>query len=286
MTGFIAVDWGTTNRRAYQIVGGVAVETFRDDCGAKAMAGGDYAAGVAAIRDRLGDLPMLLAGMVGSTIGWHEVPYVAAPAGFPALAAAVHAVDARTAIVPGLSFVDEARVDVMRGEEVQLMGAVAAGLAPPDALLCQPGTHCTWARMAGGEVAGFATAMTGEMFALLKQHSILSSQLQGAVAPTPAFLRGVARGAAGDLTTALFGVRAAGVLGRLAPDDAPSFASGILIGADVASNARGADVHILADPALGALYAAAVGALGGTATIVDSHAAFVAGMVAIQELRK
>lgn len=283
---FIAVDWGTTNRRAYRIEYGAVAATFRDDRGVKAMAGQGYEAEVAAIRDRLGDLPMLMAGMVGSTIGWREAPYAAVPAGLHALAASLLAIDDRTAIVPGLSLNDGTRADVMRGEEVQLLGAIAAGLAPADALLCQPGTHCKWARMAAGEVAQFATAMTGELFALLKDHSILGAQLSSEVTPGPAFVEGVRRGAQGDLATALFGIRAASVLGTLMPNDAPSRASGILIGADVAAQVRAHDtVHILADPALGALYASAVETLGGTAKLVDSHAAFVAGIVAIQELR-
>lgn len=283
---FIAVDWGTTNRRAYRIEQGAVAATFRDDRGVKAMAGHGYEADVAALRDRLGDLPMLMAGMVGSTIGWREAPYAGLPAGLPALASSLLAIDERTAIVPGLSLNDGTRSDVMRGEEVQLLGAVAAGLAPANALLCQPGTHCKWVRMAGSEVAHFATAMTGELFALLKNHSILGPQLTGEVLPGPAFIDGVRRGAENDLATALFGIRAASVLGTLPPADGASRASGILIGADVAAQVRRGDaVHILADPTLGALYASAIETLGGTATLIDSHAAFVAGIVAIQELR-
>jgi 2-dehydro-3-deoxygalactonokinase len=282
---FLAIDWGTTNRRAYRIERGAVADTVRDDRGVRSMAGRDYAAEIAAIRDRLGDLPVLIAGMAGSTIGWREAPYVPVPAGLPSLARALLAIDARTAIVPGLSL-DGVRADVMRGEEVQLLGAAVAGLAPADALLCQPGTHCKWARMADGEVAHFATAMTGELFALLKDHSILGPQLSVEIAPGDAFAAGVRRGARGDLATALFGIRAESVLGRIDPMDTASRASGILIGADVAAQVHSGDtVHILADAALGALYASAIETLGGTATLVDSHAAFVAGIAAIQELR-
>jgi len=285
-SAFIAVDWGTTNRRAYRIEHGAVAATSRDDRGVKAMAGRDYEVEVATIREQLGDLPILMAGMVGSTIGWREAPYVRAPAGLAALADALFAIDARTAIVPGMSFDDGTRADVMRGEEVQLLGAVAAGLVPADALLCQPGTHCKWARMAGGDVAQFATAMTGELFALLGEHSILAAQLTGEIVLGPAFIEGVRRGARGDLATALFGIRAESLLGMLDPSDAPGRTSGILIGADVAAQIHAGDsVHILADRTLGALYASAVETLGGTATTVDSHAAFVAGIVAIQELR-
>jgi len=285
MTSFIAVDWGTSNRRAFRIEDGHVVASERDDRGAASVAAADYPAEVAGIRQRLGDLPMLLAGMVGSNIGWRAVPYVAAPAGIPEIAAALDRIDARTAIVPGLSYRDGSHADVMRGEEVQLLGAVAADLVPPDALLCQPGTHCKWASVEAGRITRFTTAMTGELFALLRTHGLLARQLGHPVEPGTAFLAGVTEGAKRDLAASLFAIRARGVLGLADDADAASFASGLLIGADTAARiAPGATVHILADPALGALYATAIDALGGRAHHIDSQAAFVAGITRIQEL--
>lgn len=284
---FIAVDWGTTNRRAFLIEDGRVVRTDRDARGAAAVARADYPGEVAGLRARLGDLPMLLAGMVGSTIGWREVAYVAAPADLLNLAAALTWIDSHTAIVPGVSFAGEGRADVMRGEEVQLLGAAAAGMVPEDALLCQPGTHCKWAALEGGRIARFVTAMTGELFAMLRTHGLLARQLGGAVTDCAAFRDGVAEGARRDLAASLFGIRASGVLGLRDDADAASFASGLLIGADVATRlAEHGDgtVFVLADPALGALYAAAIGAIGCEAQIIDSHGAFVAGMTRIREL--
>ncbi len=280
---FIAVDWGTTNRRTFLIEDGRAVRSERDANGAAAVT--DFPAEVAAIRGRFGDLPMLLAGMVGSNIGWREVPYVPVPAALGDLAAALHRIDGRTAIVPGLCYLADRRADVMRGEEVQLLGAAAANLVPADALLCQPGTHCKWAVLEGGRIARFTTAMTGELFALLRTHGLLARQLGGNVADGPAFREGVAEGARRDLAASLFGIRAAGVLGRR--DDAAAYASGLLIGSDVAvrlAEEPGQRIHILADPALGSLYAAAIAALGGSATRVDSHAAFLAGITRLWDL--
>lgn len=282
---FIAVDWGTTNRRVFVIEDGAVVDTARDGRGAAAVQ--DYPAEVAAIRAAHGDLPMLLAGMVGSTIGWQAVPYVETPAGMQALADGLHRIDERTAIVPGLRFADGRRADVMRGEEVQLLGAVAAGLVPPDALLCQPGTHCKWATMERGEIARFTTAMTGEVFALLRAHGLLAAQLGGDVADGPAFREGVAEGAKRDLLASLFGIRAHGVLGLRDDADAAAFASGLLIGADVAArlqDAADAPIYTLADPALGALYASAIAALGGQSVAVDTPAAFVAGIARLWDL--
>jgi len=184
---FLAIDWGTTNRRVFLVEGGQVVRTERDDRGVTSVS--DFAAEAAGIRERFGDRPMLMAGMVGSNIGWQAAPYVPAPAGIEDLAANLLRIGDRTAIVPGVSVTGPA--DVMRGEEVQLLGAVAAGLVPGDALLAQPGTHCKWALMEGGRIAGFTTAMTGELFALLRKYGLLSSQLTDEVTLGQAFLDGV-----------------------------------------------------------------------------------------------
>ena len=283
---FLAVDWGTTNRRVFRIESGTVVATERNDKGAAAMAPADYPAEIAGIRAQMGDLPMLLAGMVGSTIGWRDVPYVAAPAGIAALAQGLAWIDDRTAIVPGVAMRDPASPDVMRGEEVQLLGAAETGLVPRTALLCQPGTHCKWVWIEDARIARFTTAITGELFALLRGHGILARQLTADVTDGDAFRDGVRRGAARDLSAALFGIRAGKVLGYRDDADAASYASGLLIGADVAARidpAGETHVHILADQTLGGLYATAIATLGGTSALIDSHTAFVAGITSIWE---
>jgi len=281
---FLAVDWGTTNRRVYVIEDGRVLASTRDARGVTAIAPGGFEAEMAALRTAHGDLPILLAGMIGSNIGWHAAPYVPCPAGLDALAGALLWVDAQTAIVPGVSVRTADRADVMRGEEVQLLGAAAAGLVPPDALLCQPGTHCKWAKLAGGRILDFTTAMTGELFALLRAHGLLAAQLGGDALPGAAFDAGVAEGRNRDLAASLFGIRAAKLLGVRDDADAAAYASGLLIGADVAARLAGSDaatVHILADPALGALYTAAIEAHGRSTRLVDSHTAFGAGIVVL-----
>ena len=285
---FLAVDWGTTNRRVYAIdASGAVVATERDDRGILAMAGGDFAGEVAAIRGRFGDMPIVCAGMVGSNRGWANVPYLACPADLPALAAALHWIEpGRTAIVPGVSTIAGTRGDVMRGEEVQLLGAAAAGLTPPDALLCQPGTHCKWARIADGAISGFRTTLTGELFAVLRRHSLLAETIGGDVVDGAAFRAGVHDAAKGHLLADLFGIRASGVLGLRAPDDSASYASGLLIGTDVREQglAAGDTVYLLASGDLAPLYATAIEANRADVVMVDSHRAFLAGITAIWNL--
>jgi len=281
---FIAIDWGTTNRRAYAIgADGAVIETLRDDKGVLSVAADAFAGDVAEIRKRLGDVPVLCAGMVGSMRGWVEVPYAPCLAGIDALVAGLVWVEpGRTAIVPGVALI-HGRGDVMRGEEVQLLGAVAAGMAPADALLCQPGTHCKWARMEQGRIADFRTAMTGEIFALLRNHSLLGDFLKADVVEGPAFQEGLKLAADNHLLSDLFGERAAVVLGQRDAGDVASRVSGLLIGSDVREQAiaAGGTVHILADATLGSFYAAAVTAAGARPVLLDSHTAFLAGITAI-----
>ncbi len=285
---YIAIDWGTTNRRIYVLTAdGAVLDTVRDDRGVLAMTPGDYPNEIAAIRVRFGALSIIAAGMVGSTRGWREAAYVPAPADLPTLAgAATRIPELDVTIVPGVSLLTDTRADVMRGEEVQVLGAVAAGLAPADALFAQPGTHNKWVRVTGGRITDFATTMTGELFALVKGHGILAGMLDGPVADGPAFRDGLSRGAgACDLTAALFGVRASVLLGRIAADDAASYASGLLIGSDIGAvpDMAGQTVHLLSSGLLADLYTIGIEARGGTVVALDSHAGFLAGLHAIRE---
>ncbi|BBD96758.1 2-oxo-3-deoxygalactonate kinase [Sphingobium amiense] len=282
---FIAADWGTTNRRLYLIEKGEVVWTERDDLGVAARP--DFEGEIGALRARFGAMPILLAGMVGSSIGWRETPYVPAPADLKALAAQCFNVGEGVHIVPGVALVGAGRADVMRGEEVQILGAAAAGLVPADALLIQPGTHSKWAEIRNGVLTRFTTAMTGELFGLLRQHSILASALTHRVDANEAFDRGVREGLLRDLSASLFGIRAAILTGGLDPKDASSFASGLLIGAEVAARLGDYEdgaAYILADAQFGALYAAALAIAGREAHIIDSHAAFLSGIIRIESL--
>jgi 2-dehydro-3-deoxygalactonokinase len=280
--GFIAVDWGTTNRRAYRLDGsGHCVEEFDDDKGALAVSGGGFPAAIAEIRERLGDYPLLLAGMIGSNRGWQDAGYVSAPAGIDELVAALVWPGDREAIVPGVSYLKNDRADVMRGEEVQLLGGVAAGLIDPDGLVCHPGTHNKWVTMRGGKINGFRTVMTGELFSLLKEHSILSDLLQGEVEPNDVFKEAARYAIYNEALPAdLFSVRARVILGQARKEDAASYASGLLIGSDVRiglSLPTGAQVTAVGRPDLTKLYAAAIGEASRDAVELDGEQCFLAG---------
>jgi 2-dehydro-3-deoxygalactonokinase len=284
--GFIAVDWGTTNRRAYRLdPEGECTGDFEDSKGVLQVPGGGFPAALQEIRERLGDLPLLLAGMVGSNKGWIEVPYVPCPAGIDELARKLKWASDREAIVPGVSFVGQGRADVMRGEEVQLLGGVQSGTLHHDGLVCHPGTHNKWALLRGGVIETFGTVMTGELFGLLKDHSILAELLQGPVEANDAFRKGARSALKREmLPAALFEVRAAVLLGQMKREDAPSYVSGLLIGTDVRIGLMWplADrIGIMGRRDLTRLYAAAIEEAGRESIELDGEQSFLAGIRAI-----
>jgi 2-dehydro-3-deoxygalactonokinase len=287
--GFIAVDWGTTNRRAYLLdSSGTQGAEFEDAKGVLQVNSGEFPAAVAEIRNRLGDKPLLMAGMIGSNRGWVEAPYVPCPAGIEELARGLAWPAEGAAIVPGVSFSQGRRADVMRGEEVQLLGAFAGGQIPADCVVCHPGTHNKWATLSGGRITRFRTVMTGELFNLIKAHSILSDLLTGEAEPNAAFAEGVRAGLTGDgLPAELFAVRARVLLGEAPRDQATSFASGLLIGTDVAIGLRDAgagDIIVMGRPELTQLYAAAIQEAGRATVELDGERSFVAGSARIVEM--
>lgn len=280
---FLAVDWGTTNRRFFIFSGGRLAYSERDGLGIRSIRPGGYPNAIAELRSRFPGLPMILAGMVGSNRGWIDAGYVDAPTDLAALARRALRPEKDILLVPGVRWMGGPRADVMRGEEVQILGAAVSGLAPPDGLLCQPGTHCKWAHLSDGRLDRFTTAMTGEMFALLREHALIGDALQGGVRPDVDFRRGVADSEAGDLLGALFSIRPGAMLGTAPGRSWASYASGLLIGADCRAHAKAETIYLLADDKLGSLYAEALASMGIASRLTDSHAAFAAGIAYIWE---
>lgn len=265
----IALDWGTSNLRASLLdASGAVLETRAGACGVMAVPERRFADALSSL---CGDwlhaqarCPCIASGMIGSRQGWVEAPYVDCPAGLGDAAARLTPVAFGNGhvlhVVPGLRCVGDAGVvDVMRGEETQLWGADL-----PDGSCCVlPGTHSKWAWLGeGGRVLAFQTHMTGEVYALLTQHSILGRLMAfGEPFAAAAFDDGVRLGMAqhARLLHTLFAARTAGLMGQRAAGELPDFLSGLLIGAEVAS-ARGRTdaVTLLGDAALCDRYARAL----------------------------
>jgi 2-dehydro-3-deoxygalactonokinase len=288
--GFIAVDWGTTNRRAYLVDGdGRSEAEFEDGKGILSVRRGEFDSAIGEIRERLGDRPLLLAGMIGSNRGWVEAPYVECPAGIDELVHGLVRIGDDVVIVPGVSL-SNGRYDVMRGEEVQLVGAVASGEIPANCFICHPGTHNKWVKVSGGRIASFHTVMTGEVFSMLKRRGILSDLLASRVKDGEAFRSGVRKGLSDEgLTAELFETRARFLLGHLQASDGASLVSGLLIGEDVRvglGTSRASRVIVMGRPQLTSLYAAALEVAGAQSEQKDGEGAFIAGARSIVERLK
>ena len=275
----IAVDWGTSSFRAYRLdASGRICEARSAAAGIMTVAVGGFAR---VLEDQLGDwladAPIVMSGMIGSRQGWLEIPYAECPAGAGEIARGVRAVrwgDGRQAwIVPGLSCRDESGVpDVMRGEETQLLGALG-DLPGGETTICLPGTHSKWVRLQDGRILSFATAMTGEVFAVLRRHSILGRLMpEGEDCDDDVwFDAGLRRAGETDgVLHHLFGVRARGLFGEVPAAGLASYLSGILIGREIADLApRSGTIHLIGASRLAALYERALRASGRAARILD-----------------
>lgn len=241
MYSCIAVDWGTSNRRAWALgPDGAILGRRADDKGLLAHADRRFAESLDQfLTDWLKaspGIPIIMAGMVGSRMGWVEVPYLPAPLRLTDLARhlapAGEVAGSACWIVPGLSIDDPIQPEVMRGEECQMLGALLDN-APQSNLFVLPGTHSKWARVVDGRLIAFRTYITGEMFDLLCKSGTLAQVMAGAVEDDAAFARGVAASADAHLLNRVFSVRTFGLFGKMPAASLRSYLSGLLIGAEM-----------------------------------------------------
>ena len=290
---FIAGDWGTSRLRLYLCDAGGNVLARGEGEGASVPdCASRFAAAVAPWDKAHGILPAILSGMVGSTIGWREVPYLKCPARPSAIAAAAlrfEAGDRGIAILPGLTCRGKTGApDVMRGEETQILGALRlhANLAKGRHLFCLPGTHAKWVSVNDGAVTQFQTALSGELFELLRRHSVLARDSGEVDVQNPAFLLGLdfaRQNRKADLLYLLFSARSRVVTGEMAKSDAASYLSGLILGKDIATAMAlfefDGSVQLICTPALAALYGKALGAYDVKSAAIDGDRAALAGLV-------
>ncbi len=294
-TRLVGIDWGTSSLRLVAMNGqGNTVASLQSDRGIARIGPDGFEAALeqALMPWQLPvSVPLILSGMIGSRNGWVEAPYLDAPVPLASLAGALVTHRSRAGrhlhFVPGVRLVGR-QADVMRGEETQLVGAVA-GHPGEQLVVLLPGTHSKWVQLSGADddrvVSGFATHMTGEVYGVLRQHSILGLMMSADDAVDSAdplrreaFLEGCTVGSSQPaLLNAMFGVRAKGLLGGLNGVDAADYLSGLLIGYEVAS-ALGASaalsgaVLVIGEGALTQRYLLALQHLGVEATAVPNTA--------------
>jgi len=297
----IAADWGTSALRVALLdPTGAVIEQRAGGPGALALAPGTHAAALTHFCtgwESSGARAFVIAGMAGSRQGWAEAPYADCPAGGAQLADQALRVAGETPfglpayLVPGVlnrGQGGDAAPDVMRGEETQILGA----LAETDArggLFVLPGTHSKWARVDEERIVRFRTCMTGEFYALLRRQSVLARMLPE-VEPEPdaaAFARGVRVAAEeGSLLSSAFGTRALALFGQMAADALPSYLSGLVIGEELRAMrtsgwyANDASPILVGEPALTRRYAEAFALNGMTARQASAGASW-RGLAAI-----
>ncbi|WP_103258402.1 2-dehydro-3-deoxygalactonokinase [Tabrizicola aquatica] len=287
---WIAVDWGTSNLRAWAMAsdGRVLAEATSDEGMGKLPRDGFEPALLRLIGPWLGAHPPVVAcGMVGSRQGWCEAPYRSVPCTPLDRAAQVMAPTTdprlRVSIAPGLKQTSPA--DVMRGEETQIAGALRL-LPGYDGVFCLPGTHSKWVHISAGEVVSFQTFMTGEMFALLSEASVLRHGMQGEGWDDTAFDTGVgdALSRPERLGARLFSLRAEGLIAGLSPQAARARLSGLLIGTELAAAKPywlGQRVTLIGAEKLSAAYARALAAQGVEAQRLNATDCTLAGLASL-----
>ncbi|WP_373502046.1 2-dehydro-3-deoxygalactonokinase [Aestuariivirga sp.] len=266
-TAFIALDWGTTSFRAYKVgVDGVVRDTISAPHGILSVTDGDFES---ALESHIGawetSLPVMAAGMITSRQGWIELPYLPCPASAADLAKALHRHETKSgrniAFATGLSYrAPNGMPDVMRSEEVQVFGSLDLGINH----FVTPGTHSKWITTKGDQLVRYSTYVTGEVYAALKNHTILGRLMKDGPDDEEAFAMGV-RAALEDpagFLHRIFSARSLGLFGELAPEAIASYLSGQVIGTEVAhairDNPKNAEYAVLASPGIGGRYVKAI----------------------------
>lgn len=266
-TDIIALDWGTTSFRAYRVgADGRVQDTVSAAEGILAVKDGAFEA---ALERHIGawdvKLPVMAAGMITSRQGWIELPYIPCPASAADLARALHmhttASGRRIAFATGVSYrAPNGMPDVMRSEEVQVFGSLDLGVNH----FVTPGTHSKWITTKAEQLLRYSTYVTGEVFAALKDHTILGRLMKPGPDDEEAFAMGV-RAALDDpagFLHRIFSARSLGLFGELAPEAIASYLSGQVIGTEVAhairDNPRDAEYAVLASPGIGGRYVKAI----------------------------
>ena len=237
----IGIDWGTSSLRAFLIgTQGEVLDSVTTGEGIMQIPDRNFDAvfdGLVGSFPSNAGLPIVVSGMITSRNGWVETPYVTMPTGpeHSAQSLVRHQSQSGALIhfVTGATTEHISGPDVMRGEETQIIGSAALGLS--DGVFVMPGTHSKWVHVALGKIQDFATYMTGEVFASLKDHTILGTLMEMSDFDLSAFQKGVsaAQDRRANLLHDLFHVRTLPLMGKLKETETADFLSGLLIGTEI-----------------------------------------------------
>ena len=283
---WIAVDWGTSNLRAWAMTSsGTVLDDRRSDRGMGQLSPAEFEPVLTDLVEgwTRGPTDVVACGMVGSRQGWAEAAYATVPCAAAAgrMVEAPSSGDLRVRILPGVK--QDNPADVMRGEETQIAGFLA--LNPGwDGVLCLPGTHTKWVEVSAGEIVSFQTYMTGELYAALAQHTVLRHSIapgEGGAGFAEAVAEGMTKPQ--KLAARFFGLRAEDLLAGLSGPDAAARLSGLLIGAELAGAKPywlGRQIAVIGTGKVTQRYVEALAAQGVPSTHADGDRMTLAGLSA------
>ncbi|MFC3120670.1 2-dehydro-3-deoxygalactonokinase [Agaribacter flavus] len=282
----IVIDWGTTNFRAFLLdSNNELISETAANIGLLSINDGNFARALASILEKWQPdykaMPIIMAGMVGSAKGWHNVDYVNCPMSAGDLCHSLFNFQLpwgpEALIVPGVSYTSSIGKDVMRGEEIQIFG-LASLLKAHQFEAVFPGTHSKHVVFEQGQILSFATYMTGELFSILDKHSILASEKADKHEfSSTAFYRGINDAQDGQLTHRLFLARTHMLFAQIQESEVADYISGMLIGHELQSKV-GQKVAIVGSEHLNERYLLACKHMNIQATAYDGNDCFVAGV--------
>ena len=291
-TGFLIVDWGTTNFRVFQMDDkNKLIKKQELPLGLLHVKDGDFAKALENVLSEwlpsYKNLPVIMAGMVGSLNGWFNVDYVETNVSKESLAVKAYQFTlpwgASATIVPGVCHKTKTGAfDVMRGEEVQVFG-LAKLINKPLFNAVLPGTHSKHIRVVNAEITELTSFMTGELFSVISEHTILGKGLPKQIDNKDAFILGVTEGKTDKLTSALFAARTHRLFNKIEESDIDDYLSGLLIGYELKS-VNSSHIFLVGGKKLSEKYQVACDVLSIGTTYYSGDECFLAGMTEIMKV--
>ena len=238
---WIAADWGTTHMRAWAIdKKGEVLAYSESNEGMKDLQQNEFEPVLLRLIENWLDnkkiTPIMACGMVGARQGWVETPYLKTPCvpidKTQLTVASTKDPRIQVNLVPGV--MQHKPADIMRGEETQIAGFIKENPSF-DGIVCLPGTHTKWVNVRAGQIENFRTFMTGELFGVISNNTLIKHSIESEGWDQVSFDNGVIKGFdnPGLITADLFSLRSESIVNDLDSNSARATLSGLLLGVEL-----------------------------------------------------
>ena len=267
---WIGVDWGITHLRCYALdEEGNLLDSASSKDGISKIKDAKFEEALLTVIDPWLEsakvTPIMACGMVGSRNGWIETPFQKTPCkpcDFEQFVK-ITGNDSRIKIyvIPGVANLKQ--IDLMRSEETQLAGLLCN---MDSAIVCLPGTHSKWVQIKDGRIEKFSTFITGELFDLISNKSMIRYSVNKDVCENKAFTEGVLSGFKTPelLSNSFFKLRADDLMNSIDRAFLRSKLSGLIIGLELGGAKeylKQQNVQLIGEPVLNNLYSIALNLL-------------------------